>query len=59
MSMNIAMKKVAGFHSFDLGFLTFDTEPDFRRGLGTRSFQNEADVTLTIVRWLAIEGRWV
>jgi len=45
--MNMTMKKVAGFHSFDLGFLIFVAEADdFRRGLGIRLVQKEVDVML-------------
>lgn len=42
----MAMKKVAGFQSFDLGFLTFDAVSDWRKGLGIRFFQKEIDTTL-------------
>jgi hypothetical protein len=61
MSMNMTMKKVAGFHSFDLGFLVFVAEgEEFRRGLGTKFFQNEVDATLCTVanaRELLLEGK--
>lgn len=43
----MTMKKVAGFHSFDLDFLDCVAgSEDFRRGLGIKLFQNEVDATL-------------
>lgn len=57
----MTMKKVAGFHSFDLGFLEFVAEgEEFRRGLGIKFFQNEVDVTLctaAYARELLLEGK--
>lgn len=38
------MKNVAGFHSFELGFLVafIDGEEDFRSGFGIKLLQKEA-----------------
>jgi len=52
ISMKIMMKKVAGFHSFDFGFL--DLMPgvlDLRNGLGIREAQNDREVMLGIVEY--------
>lgn len=51
ISRKMMMKKVAGFHSFDFGFLRdffgpkFGSGSDRRRGLGIRDFQKEVWVT--------------
>jgi len=52
MSRKIIIKKVAGFHSFDFGFL--DLTPgvlDLRNGLGIREAQNEREVMLGMVEY--------
>lgn len=42
MNRNITMKKVAGFHSFDLAFFFMETVLELlRRGLGIKLSQNE------------------